>query len=38
VEQIDPMAHHPESSDERPPFAQRRHAFGSSTAFDPKRR
>jgi hypothetical protein len=38
VEQIDPMAQRPESSDEREPFAQRRHAFGPSTAFDPKRR
>jgi len=38
VEQIDPMAQRPESSDEREQFAQRRHAFGPSTAFDSKRR
>ncbi|HEX5970351.1 MAG TPA: hypothetical protein VFY85_00380 [Gemmatimonadaceae bacterium] len=38
VDQIDPMAQHPESSDARQPFAERRHAFGPSTAFDPKRR
>lgn len=38
ADEIDPMAHHPEASDERQPFAQRRHAFGPSTAFDPARR
>ncbi|HET9683228.1 MAG TPA: hypothetical protein VFP15_03945 [Gemmatimonadaceae bacterium] len=37
-EEIDPMAHCPESSDARAPFAVRRHAFGPSTAFDPKGR
>jgi hypothetical protein len=38
ADEIDPMAHDPESSDRRAPFAERRHAFGESTAFDPKRR
>lgn len=37
-EEIDPTAYCPESSDERAPFAVRRHAFGPSTAFDPEER
>lgn len=37
-EEIDPMSHCPESSDERAPFSVRRHAFGPSTAFDPAER
>jgi hypothetical protein len=38
VEEIDPIGQHPESSDGREPFTTRRHDFGSSSAFDPKRR
>jgi hypothetical protein len=38
ADEIDPMGQHPESSDERMPFAERRHVFGPSTAFDPRRR
>jgi hypothetical protein len=38
AEEIDPTAGHPEASDQRAPFAQRRHAFESSSAFDPERR
>lgn len=38
ADKIDPMGQHPESSDERIAFAARRHGFGPSTAFDPKRR
>jgi len=34
VNEVDPMAQHPESSDERMPFAERRHVFGPSSAFD----
>jgi hypothetical protein len=34
VDEIDPMAQHPESSDRRAPFAERRHVFGPSRAFD----
>ena len=33
-EEMDPMGQHPESSDRRAPFAERRHAFGASKAFD----
>jgi hypothetical protein len=38
ADEIDPMGQHPESSEKRMPFAQRRHAFGPSSAFDPGRR
>jgi muconolactone delta-isomerase len=38
VDEIDPIGQHPASSHEREPFTTRRHAFGSSSAFDPKRR
>ena len=38
ADEIDPMGQQPGSSDGRMAFAQRRHAFGPSTAFDPKRR
>ena len=38
ADEIDPMGQHPESSDERMPFVQRRHVLGPSTAFDPQRR
>jgi len=37
-EEIDPTAHHPEMSDERSPFAERRDVLEASSAFDPKRR
>lgn len=38
ADEIDPMGQHPDSTAERMPFAQRRRAFGPSTAFEPKRR
>ena len=38
ADEIDPMVQHPEESEMRQPFAERRHVFGPSTAFDPKRR
>jgi len=38
ADEIDPMGQDPESSDARMPFAQRRHVFGPSSAFDPKQR
>ena len=38
ADEIDPMTHDPESSEQRMPFAARRHVLGPSTAFDPKRR
>jgi hypothetical protein len=38
AEEIDPTAHHPEMSDERSPFAERRDVLEASSAFDPKRR
>jgi len=38
AEEMDPMGQHPASSDQRAPFAERRHSFGASRAFDPQRR
>jgi muconolactone delta-isomerase len=38
ADEIDPMGQHPESSDERISFVQRRHVLGPSRAFDPERR
>lgn len=37
ADEMDPMGQHPEASDRRAPFAERRHAFGASKAFDPQR-